>query len=516
MRGFHITGKLRPRAESQEAGSSSKKHIPRVTIGKVVASELWALSDFYDMQRIKEWLMKHAITAETVCAAINFAHKHPKEACKGLLEACREIAMLKLPRLSQDMLEGVGYEAARDLLQAHSQNPHLTRRCDVAEGFRFVERWYLANKSRDSANESLLQHARELIYSVYLKNDPHLAVCHFVKDFAERTGLVQENDQKEKRRAALKRDKNAGNKSMKCVLSSLQIPELKDMFVPMNGEKKKYKHTVGFMAVTGTGDNERLAVVDAPRHCVRVLSLSDKSKPVAQLFMVGSKGKGPEQFMNASGVTFNARGELFVSDCELHRISVFSDKGVYLRSFGSEGQNIGELDTPKQLALSSTGDILVCDAGNNRVQSFRDDGSSPKVLNNMHLDNPWAMGVASDGSLVVAVDIDNEFVLHMLSVDGSNPRPVNIPRDVPFNLRSLPDITVSRQGELILTDDALEHIYGVCVTTGELLWSRKCDLLELSRIESICMDSKGRILCVGMKDGENGRTPGNYYLSIWE
>ena len=68
------------------------------------------------------------------------------------------------------------------------------------------------------------------------------------------------------------------------------------------------------------------------------------------------------------------RGELVVTEKNLHRVSVFSLSGERLRSFGSSGANQGQFHGPRGVTVDGEGNILVSDSHNDRIQKFTADG----------------------------------------------------------------------------------------------------------------------------------------------
>ena len=65
-----------------------------------------------------------------------------------------------------------------------------------------------------------------------------------------------------------------------------------------------------------------------------------------------------------------------IGDC----VSVFSGDGENRRSFSSHGSGPDQLQNPCGIALSSTGDILVCEFNNHRIHVFSPDGKSVKCV----------------------------------------------------------------------------------------------------------------------------------------
>ena len=74
------------------------------------------------------------------------------------------------------------------------------------------------------------------------------------------------------------------------------------------------------------------------------------------------------------GVAVNQKGELIVSECSGHCVSIFSPAGKKLRSFGSKGSGHGQFNSPCGVAVDDGGNILVVDGDNHRIQKFTSDG----------------------------------------------------------------------------------------------------------------------------------------------
>eukprot|EP00002_Diphylleia_rotans_P031326 TRINITY_DN6506_c0_g1_i6.p1 TRINITY_DN6506_c0_g1~~TRINITY_DN6506_c0_g1_i6.p1 ORF type:complete len:1320 (+),score=278.82 TRINITY_DN6506_c0_g1_i6:105-4064(+) len=90
----------------------------------------------------------------------------------------------------------------------------------------------------------------------------------------------------------------------------------------------------------------------------------------------GSKGIRPGCFMHPFGVAVDPKTKnIYVSDCEVHRIQVFNQEGTFVRSFGSYGSGPGEFHTPSGLSISRGGLLAVADTENHRVQLFKTDGA---------------------------------------------------------------------------------------------------------------------------------------------
>ena len=110
---------------------------------------------------------------------------------------------------------------------------------------------------------------------------------------------------------------------------------------------------------------------------------------------IGSRGCGPGEFSNPTGVAISPDGQLYVSDQLNHRVQVLTLQGVYIREFGK-----GQLNNQHKLLLSSDKHVLVADLCNNRVAVFNKDGTLASSL--PCASHPMGLAVDQRGDLLVA------------------------------------------------------------------------------------------------------------------
>jgi hypothetical protein len=91
----------------------------------------------------------------------------------------------------------------------------------------------------------------------------------------------------------------------------------------------------------------------------------------------GSHGSGNGQFLNPHDITFDASGNIFVTDRDRNDIQKFSPTGTYISKFGSSGSGNGQFSVPYSAAHDASGNIYVADRDNNRVQKL--DGSGAYI-----------------------------------------------------------------------------------------------------------------------------------------
>lgn len=154
------------------------------------------------------------------------------------------------------------------------------------------------------------------------------------------------------------------------------------------------------------GPNSEIYAVDGANNRVRVYDGAG-----AFLLTFGSLGKGNGQFILPTGIALvtngNAVSEVLVSDAGNNRVQAFDSSGNYLWQFGSTGTGNGEFQQPLGIAVLPGGDIAVVDSANQRVQIFNARGNylsqfgSPGNGNGQFF-QPAGIAVTPEGLIAVA------------------------------------------------------------------------------------------------------------------
>lgn len=110
---------------------------------------------------------------------------------------------------------------------------------------------------------------------------------------------------------------------------------------------------------------ENLLVLDSERSSVSVFSSKGDL-----LSSFGGQGNGAGKLQRPIALAVSPN-EIFILNAGSQTIKVFGKGGNFLREFGSPGKDPGEFRNATALALRSDTELLVADAGNNRLQSFR-------------------------------------------------------------------------------------------------------------------------------------------------
>ena len=91
----------------------------------------------------------------------------------------------------------------------------------------------------------------------------------------------------------------------------------------------------------------------------------------------------------------------FVSDAKANCIKVFSEEGKFLYNIGSEGSGDGQLIHPCGLVIDKFNNLIVCDAGNRRLQIFGLDGTfvtkTAEKPSSEDESSPWSVAMSNNG-----------------------------------------------------------------------------------------------------------------------
>jgi DNA-binding beta-propeller fold protein YncE len=90
----------------------------------------------------------------------------------------------------------------------------------------------------------------------------------------------------------------------------------------------------------------------------------------------GGRGTGKGEFDSPSGIAVDASGNILVADTNNGRIEKFSPTGTFLSIIGTKGSGHGQLGEPNGIAIDRAGNIYVAEvAHNHRVQKLGRDGT---------------------------------------------------------------------------------------------------------------------------------------------
>ncbi|MFL5843954.1 MAG: hypothetical protein ACJ762_04605 [Solirubrobacteraceae bacterium] len=132
------------------------------------------------------------------------------------------------------------------------------------------------------------------------------------------------------------------------------------------------------VAVDGAGNawiadraNNRVVELDAAGNFVRVLGKSNGA---------GTAGTGNGEFNGPEDVAIDFSGRIWVADTGNHRLQLFSAAGGFIRKLGRDagagtsGSAGGEFNLPASIVIDGAGNLLVAEAGNHRIQRLNEFG----------------------------------------------------------------------------------------------------------------------------------------------
>jgi tripartite motif-containing protein 71 len=92
------------------------------------------------------------------------------------------------------------------------------------------------------------------------------------------------------------------------------------------------------------------------------------SRPNKLLYALGKYGAGVGDFKYPRGVCTTMSGNILVADSKNNRIQEFTKFGVIVQQFGSFGEQNGEFNEPCDVVELINGAIIVADSRNRRLQ----------------------------------------------------------------------------------------------------------------------------------------------------
>jgi DNA-binding beta-propeller fold protein YncE len=108
-----------------------------------------------------------------------------------------------------------------------------------------------------------------------------------------------------------------------------------------------------------------LFVADVHNHRVQRIT------PDGGVSIIGTRGVGRMQFIGPTGVAVDEYRSFYIVEQGNARVQKFSFDGLLELTFGRQGVKAGEFRAPTGICVSpATGEILVADTGNKRVQRF--------------------------------------------------------------------------------------------------------------------------------------------------
>ena len=235
----------------------------------------------------------------------------------------------------------------------------------------------------------------------------------------------------------------------------------------------QYSYTMGRSEVAGDGLRIPVSVVRGEGDLLYVLNrgypFQPQGKRITAITLgeeyVSEFGRGcstVEQALETEGsmvwpssLALDQAGNVYVSDEELHCISIFTKDGGWVGTWGTRGDGDGELDHPSGLAFDGEDNLLVVDTFNSRIQKFTKDGKflakwGAKGSGDGELDMPWGIDIDGKGDVYVA-DWRNDRI-QKFSSDGRFLMKISLPGSGDGELSRPTGVAVDDAGIVYVTD----------------------------------------------------------------
>ena len=175
----------------------------------------------------------------------------------------------------------------------------------------------------------------------------------------------------------------------------------------------------------------------------------------------GGYGKGDGQTIWPRSVALDHDENVYIGDENLHRISIFDNKGKFLNKWGELGSGDGELNGPSGIAFDQDDNIYIVDSLNSRVQKFTRDGKflakwGQRGSGDGEFDMPWGICIDGNGDVYVA-DWKNRRV-QKFSPDGKFLAEFSASESGVGAVNSPTGVAVDNEGDVYVTDWANDQV----------------------------------------------------------
>lgn len=221
----------------------------------------------------------------------------------------------------------------------------------------------------------------------------------------------------------------------------------------------------------------------------------------------GGDGAEDGKLCRPWGVCCDKSGNIIVADRSNNRVQVFGPDGVFKYKFGGAGTRNGQFDRPAGVAVNSHNHIIVADKDNHRVQVFTAEGIfllkfGEKGVRNGQFNYPWDVAVNSDDCILVSDTRNHRVQLftqggHFVSkygFDGQLWKHFDSPRGVCFNREGQALVTDFNNHRLLIIDPDFQ--------SAHFLGTEGSSNGQFLRPQGVAVDSDGNII---VADSRNHR-----------
>ncbi|MCY4366327.1 MAG: NHL repeat-containing protein [Chloroflexi bacterium] len=197
----------------------------------------------------------------------------------------------------------------------------------------------------------------------------------------------------------------------------------------------------------------------------------------------GDYGDGVGEFIWPAGVALDSRGNAYITDEWMNRVTVYGADGKYVTHWGSEGSGPGQFLGPNRILIDDQDTVYVVDGRNNRVQKLGLDGSFKSEFGVFgggegQFNNPWGLTIGPYGYVYIADTKNNR--VQKLTTEGVYEGEFGSYGTGRGQLNRPSDVTVDADGDVYVCDwgNSRVQVFG---PDGRFLTSFVGDAQEFSK-----------------------------------
>ena len=153
-----------------------------------------------------------------------------------------------------------------------------------------------------------------------------------------------------------------------------------------------------------------------------------------------TKAPGPFDLFGPRDAAIDSQGQLWVTDTGHDRIQVFTLRGEFVKTIGSQGKGEVQFDEPVGIDIGKDGAVYIADMYNRRVQVLNPDGTfrsqfTVEGWGGQEVNDKPYLNVLTDGRIAVSVPSSNQ--VRVYSPSGGQSANVNVgsePLERPYGI----------------------------------------------------------------------------------
>ncbi|XP_074652959.1 uncharacterized protein LOC141907262 [Tubulanus polymorphus] len=164
----------------------------------------------------------------------------------------------------------------------------------------------------------------------------------------------------------------------------------------------------------------------------------------------GRRGKKKGEFNMMTGIAVTKTGDIVIADTENHRIQIFTNDGEFVRKFGDSNDPDLRLHYPVCVAMTPEDHVAVTDAVNQRVKIFSQSGELVSAYGEKILEYPYGLAVAEN--LIVCTDLYRHSVVIINCITGAKTNEFGKYGDSPLEFDHPYHVAVTMDKRIVVSD----------------------------------------------------------------